>query len=132
MPEQLSHDLLPIILRNLRIVSSGVKPSSRWLPVWEFAKRRPIPFAVRSSTRLSEEYDEERDMELRSVRIRETTPVLRTRVKRNSKGGRPSKLGSDGNRSQGMNLPPLLAAHLGRSENGQPLQSSLTSVYGGH
>ncbi|GJX73667.1 hypothetical protein Tco_0312262 [Tanacetum coccineum] len=29
------------------MVSSGVKPSSRWLPVWESTKRRPTPFAVR-------------------------------------------------------------------------------------
>ncbi|GJZ64417.1 hypothetical protein Tco_0620838, partial [Tanacetum coccineum] len=104
----------------------------------------------------SEEYDEEREMEPRPVQIRENTSVLcmrssRTRrqrervvefedapnrdegrVERNSKGGRPSELGVDGNRSQGTNLPPLLAAHLRRSENSQPLQSSLTSVYGGH
>ncbi|GKF77480.1 hypothetical protein Tco_0229950, partial [Tanacetum coccineum] len=38
-PLQLESDLLPIIPRNLRIVSSGVKSSSRWLPVWEFASR---------------------------------------------------------------------------------------------
>nr|GEV58541.1 hypothetical protein [Tanacetum cinerariifolium] len=31
-----------------------------------------------------------------------------------------------------MNLPSLLAAHLRRSENAQPLQSPLTSVHGGH
>nr|GEW47853.1 hypothetical protein [Tanacetum cinerariifolium] len=30
-----------------------------------------------------------------------------------------------------MNLPPLLATHLGRGENGKPLQSSLTFAYGG-
>ncbi|GJW73226.1 hypothetical protein Tco_0132596 [Tanacetum coccineum] len=29
------------MLKNLRIVSSGVKPSSRWLPIWESATRRP-------------------------------------------------------------------------------------------
>ncbi|GJT43202.1 reverse transcriptase domain-containing protein [Tanacetum coccineum] len=104
----------------------------------------------------SEMYDEEREMEPRPVRIKETTSVLcmgsfRTqrqrervvefedapnreggRVERNSKGGRPSDLGVDGNRSQRTNLPSLLAAHLRRSKNGQPLQSSLTFVYGGH
>ncbi|GJY87114.1 hypothetical protein Tco_0501742 [Tanacetum coccineum] len=79
----------------------------------------------------SEDCDEEREMEPRLVRIRETTPVLYTRVERYFEGGRPSGLGADNNRGQGMNLPPLLAAHLGRSKNGQPLQSSLTSVYGG-
>ncbi|GKA03234.1 hypothetical protein Tco_0676015 [Tanacetum coccineum] len=37
----------------------------------------------------------------------------------------------DDNRSHGMNLPLLLAAHLGSSENGQPLQSFFTSAYEG-
>ncbi|GKE96940.1 hypothetical protein Tco_1581795, partial [Tanacetum coccineum] len=53
------------------------------------------------------------------------------KVERNSEGGRPSGLGAYNNGSQGMNIPPILAAHLGRSENGQPLQSSLTFVHGG-
>ncbi|GJX05288.1 hypothetical protein Tco_0191204 [Tanacetum coccineum] len=35
-------------------------------------------------------------------------------------------------RSQGVNLPPLLIAHLGRRKNGQPQQSTLTFVFGGH
>nr|GEX59841.1 reverse transcriptase domain-containing protein [Tanacetum cinerariifolium] len=69
----------------------------------------------------SEEYDEEMEMEPRPAQVRETTPVLRTEVERNSEGGRPSKRRADDNRHQGVNLPPLLAAHLGRSENGQPL-----------
>ncbi|GJR83721.1 hypothetical protein Tco_0154506 [Tanacetum coccineum] len=103
----------------------------------------------------SEEYDEGREMEHKHVCNRETTPVLRIRslrarrqrermvdfedipnqdggrVERNSERGRPSRLGADYNGSQEMNLPPLLAAHLGRSKNVQPLQSSLTSVHGG-
>ncbi|GJV58599.1 hypothetical protein Tco_1459604 [Tanacetum coccineum] len=33
LPFELERDLLPIIPRNLRIVSSGVKSSLRWLPV---------------------------------------------------------------------------------------------------
>ncbi|GJU47987.1 hypothetical protein Tco_1217542 [Tanacetum coccineum] len=53
-------------------------------------------------------------------------------IERNVEGGGPSELGARENGSQGMSLPPLLAAHLERSENGQALQSSLTSVYGGH
>ncbi|GKE16306.1 hypothetical protein Tco_1423883, partial [Tanacetum coccineum] len=76
----------------------------------------------------SEDYDEEREIELRLIRIRETNPVLYTR---NSKGVRPSGRGADNDRSQGMNLLPLLAAHLGRSENAQSLQSSLTFMHGG-
>ncbi|GKE01266.1 hypothetical protein Tco_1389249, partial [Tanacetum coccineum] len=39
-------DLLPITTNNLRIVSSGVKASSGWLPVWESATRSPTPFTV--------------------------------------------------------------------------------------
>ncbi|GJT13307.1 hypothetical protein Tco_0860349 [Tanacetum coccineum] len=90
----------------------------------------------------SEEYDKEREMELRPVRVRETTPVLHMRTRRQrervvefedapSREGARQKgisnvedlrsLEQNGNRSQGTNLPPLLAAHLGRSENGQPL-----------
>nr|GEU39948.1 hypothetical protein [Tanacetum cinerariifolium] len=103
-----------------------------------------------------EEYDEEREMELRPKQIRETTPPLRMRsprvrrqrervvwfeetlsteggrIERNAEGGRPSELGARENGGQGMNLSPLLAAHLGRNENGQPPQSSLTSVNRGH
>ncbi|GJR95085.1 hypothetical protein Tco_0267259 [Tanacetum coccineum] len=45
---------------------------------------------------------------------------------------KPSEEASRGNGSQNVNLPPLLAAHMGRSENGKPLQSSLSSVHGAH
>nr|GEW65811.1 hypothetical protein [Tanacetum cinerariifolium] len=54
-----------------------------------------------------------------------------SRTKRNTEGNRPSKAGVEENERWEMNLPPVLAAHLGRNENGQPLQSSLTSVHGG-
>ncbi|GKB99054.1 reverse transcriptase domain-containing protein [Tanacetum coccineum] len=80
---------------------------------------------------LNEDYDEEREMEPRPKPARAVTPPLRAAVERNSEGGRPSKEASRGNESQNVNLPPLLAAHIGRSENGKPLQSSLTSAYGG-
>ncbi|GJS34796.1 reverse transcriptase domain-containing protein [Tanacetum coccineum] len=104
---------------------------------------------------LDEDYDEEREMEPRLEPARAVTPPLRAasprvrkrrerivrfeetqnkgerRVKRNIKGERPSKEESRGNGGQNVNLPSLLAAHIGRSENGQPLQSSLTSAYGG-
>ncbi|GJY18362.1 hypothetical protein Tco_0389853 [Tanacetum coccineum] len=103
----------------------------------------------------SEEYDEEREMEPRPIRNRESTPVLSMRsprarrqrermvdfedipnrygsmVERNFEGRRPLGLGADNNGSQRMNLPTLLVAYLRRSENGQPLQSSLTSVHKG-
>ncbi|GKB15689.1 hypothetical protein Tco_0849612 [Tanacetum coccineum] len=92
----------------------------------------------------SEEYDKEREMESRPERARETTLVLRTRsprarrqrervvefeealnkeggrVERNAGGGKPSEPGANGNRGQDINLPPLLAAHVGRNKNGQP------------
>ncbi|GJT97817.1 hypothetical protein Tco_1093335 [Tanacetum coccineum] len=103
----------------------------------------------------SEDYDEEREMEPRPERTREVTPPLRTRsprvrrqrervvgfeeapnkegsrTGRNTEGNRPSEDGAEENGRREMNLPLLLAAHLGRNENGQPLQSSLTSVHGG-
>ncbi|GKC38096.1 hypothetical protein Tco_1050480 [Tanacetum coccineum] len=54
------------------------------------------------------------------------------RVEWNSEGGRPLERRGEDNMHHGVNLSPLLAAHLGRSENGQLIQSSLTSVHGGH
>ncbi|GJU17059.1 reverse transcriptase domain-containing protein [Tanacetum coccineum] len=83
----------------------------------------------------SEDYNEEREMEPRPEPVRVASPPLRaageSRVERNNEGGRPLEEASRGNGSQNVNLPPLLAAHIGRSENGQPFQSSLTSVYKG-
>nr|GEW17964.1 reverse transcriptase domain-containing protein [Tanacetum cinerariifolium] len=85
-------------------------------------------------------------MEPRHVRVRETTPVIRirslrarrqrervvefedtpnrdgSRVERNPEGRRPSEHGLDDNRIHGTNLPPLLAARLGRSENDDTLK----------
>nr|GEZ84253.1 reverse transcriptase domain-containing protein [Tanacetum cinerariifolium] len=72
-------------------------------------------------------YDEERQMEPRPEQNRETTPPLRMRSPRVRSG--PSELGARENESQAMSLPSLLAARLGRSENGQALQSSSTFVY---
>nr|GEV06212.1 hypothetical protein [Tanacetum cinerariifolium] len=104
----------------------------------------------------SEDYDEEREMGPRPEPTRAVTLPLRvaslwihrrgertvgfegaqsrgeSRVERNIEGGRPLEEAPRGNGGQGVNLPPLLAAHLGRGENGKPLQSSLTSAYGGH
>ncbi|GKB34092.1 reverse transcriptase domain-containing protein [Tanacetum coccineum] len=51
---------------------------------------------------------------------------------RNTEGSRPSEIETRENGNMGVNIPPLLAAHLGRNESGQPLQSSLTSVHGGY
>ncbi|GJT28204.1 reverse transcriptase domain-containing protein [Tanacetum coccineum] len=94
----------------------------------------------------NEDYDEEREMEPRpeparavilplrasSPRVRrrrervvgfeETKNTRESRVERNNEGGRPLEEASRGNGSQNVNLPPLLAAHIGRSENGQPLK----------
>ncbi|GKE89815.1 hypothetical protein Tco_1567290 [Tanacetum coccineum] len=71
----------------------------------------------------SEECDEEREMELRPMRAQEGS-----KVQRNIEGGRPSEQRAEDNGLQEMNLPPLLTAHLGRMENGQPLPLSLTFV----
>ncbi|GKC19198.1 hypothetical protein Tco_1021348, partial [Tanacetum coccineum] len=104
----------------------------------------------------SEEYDEEREMEPRPTRMMEATPILQTgsprarrhrgrvvefkeapnrdksRVERESDGRRPSERRVEDDRSHEGNLPQLLAAHLGRNKNGHPLQSTLTSGYGGN
>ncbi|GJY47737.1 putative reverse transcriptase domain-containing protein [Tanacetum coccineum] len=43
-----------MIPKNLRIASSGVKSSLRWLPVWEFATQRPTSSAVPLSMELGQ------------------------------------------------------------------------------
>nr|GEV32235.1 hypothetical protein [Tanacetum cinerariifolium] len=74
---------------------------------------------------------------LKDIRRQIRTEDLRTeleegsRTKRNIEGNRPSKVGAEENERREMNLLSLLAARLGRSENGQTLQSSLTSVHEG-
>ncbi|GJR96098.1 hypothetical protein Tco_0268272 [Tanacetum coccineum] len=65
----------------------------------------------------SEEYDEDRKM---------------SRAERESNDRRPSERKVEEGGSHRGNLPPPLAAYLGRNENGQPLQSTLTSIYGGN
>ncbi|GJR75239.1 hypothetical protein Tco_0087604 [Tanacetum coccineum] len=77
----------------------------------------------------SKDYYEEREMEPRPEPTRAATPPLRVaspRIRRRGENKSPR-----GNGGQSVNLPPLLAAHLGRGKNGQPLQSSLTSAYRG-
>nr|GEW30369.1 hypothetical protein [Tanacetum cinerariifolium] len=76
----------------------------------------------------SEDYDEERDMKPRPEPTRAATPPLRVASPRILRR-RERTMG--GNEGQSANLPPFLAAHLGRGENGKPLQSSLTSAYEG-
>nr|GEV63791.1 hypothetical protein [Tanacetum cinerariifolium] len=95
-------------------------------------------------------------MEPRSGPTRETTPPIQlrspkvrrqrervvgfekapnregSRAGRNAKGSRPSEIETRENGNRGMNLPLILAAYLGRNESSHPLQSFLTSVYGGH
>ncbi|GJR68346.1 hypothetical protein Tco_0014411 [Tanacetum coccineum] len=44
LSSELERDLLQLRPRNLRIVSSAVKSSSRWLPVWESTTRRTTSF----------------------------------------------------------------------------------------
>nr|GEY31019.1 hypothetical protein [Tanacetum cinerariifolium] len=84
---------------------------------------------------LSEDSDKEREVEPSPEPTRAATSPLRSkeesRVKRNTEGRRPLEEAPRGNKGQSMILPLLLAAHLGKGENGQPLQSSLTSAYEG-
>ncbi|GJV51450.1 homeodomain-like protein [Tanacetum coccineum] len=75
----------------------------------------------------SEEYDEEMEMEPRPTRTTKVTFILRIgslHVRR--------LRGVEGGGIHGVNLPPFLVAHLGTSENRQPLQSTLTFEYGGN
>ncbi|GJY79787.1 hypothetical protein Tco_0485588 [Tanacetum coccineum] len=95
-----------------------------------------------------------REMEPRPIRVRDTTTILRigslrvqryrgrvvefedalnrngSRFERESNVRRPSEQRVEDGRSRGVNLPPIFAAHLGRSENEQSLQSTLTFGYG--
>ncbi|GKB12865.1 hypothetical protein Tco_0846788 [Tanacetum coccineum] len=88
-----------------------------------------------------EDYDEKREMDPRPEPTRAATPPLRiasTKIRRrgertvgfegaqsrgesmvemNTEGGRPSEEAPRGNGGQSVNLPPLLAAYLGRGEN---------------
>nr|GFB29883.1 hypothetical protein [Tanacetum cinerariifolium] len=48
---------------------------------------------------------------------------------RESKGRRPLERRAEDNENCGVNLPPLLTAHLARNKNGQPLQSNSTSAW---
>ncbi|GJX22283.1 hypothetical protein Tco_0226728 [Tanacetum coccineum] len=102
------------------------------------------------------DYDEEREMKPRPDPNREATPTLQLRYLvvhrqrervvrfeeapnregskrgRNAEGSRPSEIETRENGNRGVNLPPFLATYLGRNESGQPLQSSLISIHGGH
>ncbi|GJU31595.1 hypothetical protein Tco_1175184 [Tanacetum coccineum] len=85
----------------------------------------------------SEEYDKEREMEPRPtqkeivVEFEDAPNKEGSRVERNEEGGRPLGKSAEDNGPQGMSLLPLLAAHLLRSKNGRPLQSSLSSIHRG-
>nr|GEV31442.1 hypothetical protein [Tanacetum cinerariifolium] len=104
----------------------------------------------------SEDYDEEREMEPMPEPRRDATLTLRLRSYRvrrqrervvgfedaskkegymrgrNAEDIGPSEIETREGENRRANLPPLLAAHLGRNENSQPLRSSLTSVQGRH
>ncbi|GJV50228.1 hypothetical protein Tco_1440440 [Tanacetum coccineum] len=69
----------------------------------------------------NEDYDGEREMKPRPEPNREATPTLRLREGRregrNTEGSRPSETKTRENGNKGVNLPPLLAVHLGRNES---------------
>ncbi|GJT36281.1 reverse transcriptase domain-containing protein [Tanacetum coccineum] len=139
-------------LGNLTITQRALR-SHRSLIVPIFAQS--VAPSVGSQQLVPKDYNEEREMEPRPKPTRAATPPLRiasprirkhgertvgfegaqsrgeSRVERNTKGGRPSEEAPRVDGGQSVNLPPLLAAHLGRGENQKPLQSSLTSAYRG-
>nr|GEU47721.1 reverse transcriptase domain-containing protein [Tanacetum cinerariifolium] len=67
----------------------------------------------------------------RLVGFEEAPNMERSRIRRNIEGNGPLKAREEENERQEMNLPPLLAAHLGRNEDGQPSRSSLIFVHRG-
>ncbi|GJR43952.1 zinc finger, CCHC-type containing protein [Tanacetum coccineum] len=121
----LARDLVIKSVIGMRLKSIDDVPSTP-------ARRPPIRAQMGFSPRLClitfeyKEYDEEREMEPRREQIEKPLHL--------STGGLlgPSELRARENGSRGISIPPLLAAYLGRSENGQALQSSFTSIYGGH
>nr|GEZ00699.1 reverse transcriptase domain-containing protein [Tanacetum cinerariifolium] len=126
-----------------------------WSPYWDRRRQMGNNDLLTELDYFSKDYDEEREMKPRPGPVRAITQPLRaaspsvrrrkervvgfeetqnrgeSRVERNNKGGRPSKEAPRGNGSKNINLLLLLAAHIERSKNGQPLQSSLTFVYRG-
>nr|GEY79634.1 ribonuclease H-like domain-containing protein [Tanacetum cinerariifolium] len=77
--------------------------------------------------RIELDYDNEEVVEFKDALNKDGS-----RVEREFEGRRPSEQRTKDIGSRGVNLPPLLAVHLGKNENGQPLQSTMTSGYGGH
>ncbi|GJX59027.1 hypothetical protein Tco_0290417 [Tanacetum coccineum] len=67
----------------------------------------------------SEDYDKEQRE--RVVGFKEALNREGSMTGRNAKGSRPSEIEARENGNMGMNLPPLLAAHLARNESGQPM-----------
>nr|GEW20201.1 hypothetical protein [Tanacetum cinerariifolium] len=136
-------DLLPITINNLRIVSSGVKPSSIWLPVLESARQSPTPLAafikanyealesllrdrhrqMRNNdlrTKLeyfSEDYDEEQEMELTLELTRAATPPLRVASPRIHRQGERT-VGFEGAQSRGESRVER------NNEGGRPLKEA--------
>nr|GFC07042.1 hypothetical protein [Tanacetum cinerariifolium] len=69
----------------------------------------------------SEDYDKELEMEPRPERTREeSSKQEKSRIRRNIEGNGPSKAEAEENGMREMNLPSLLAAHLGRNEDDKP------------
>ncbi|GJY75804.1 hypothetical protein Tco_0480920 [Tanacetum coccineum] len=114
--------------------STSTNPNPVISPAFMEANYETLESLLRDRQRQMRNNDLRTELEVRRrrervVRFEETQNRGEIKVERSNKGGRPSKEASRGNGSQNVNLPPLLAAHIGRSENGQPLQSSLTSAY---
>ncbi|GJT02066.1 hypothetical protein Tco_0823235 [Tanacetum coccineum] len=93
------------------------------------------PFAYRASTSANpnpmispafvEDYDEEREIEPRPQPNREATPTLWPRSpvvrKQRERVVRFKEAPNKEDENRGVNLPPLLTAHLGRNGGDQPL-----------
>ncbi|GJX86462.1 hypothetical protein Tco_0337236 [Tanacetum coccineum] len=97
---------------NYEILDEGCDEELEMEPRPERAREVTPPLRMRSP--------KARRQRERVVRFKETLNMERGRIEGNTKGSGPSEAGVEENGKWEMNLPPLLAAHLGRSEDGQP------------
>ncbi|GJW55936.1 hypothetical protein Tco_0100021 [Tanacetum coccineum] len=130
------HHAKPYTLRGGPSMKLGQRPDSQTHVLhlyWDLPAKIEIVMAKAPAKTTNEERKNGPRPEL----VRDATPPLRARVsrvhrsrkeswfeklknrgesmvERNNEGGRPSKEASRGNGSQNVNLPPLLATHIGR------------------
>ncbi|GKC26598.1 hypothetical protein Tco_1033892 [Tanacetum coccineum] len=109
----------------------SARDHSRISPTQSKTEIKKVKSQITSQRAISDKFAKIRRRGERIVGFKRAQSRGESRVERNTEGGRPLEEAPRGNGGQSVNLRPLLAAHLGRGENGQPLQSSPTCAYGG-